>query len=95
MTARVLRPTPRYMRSVARLGVAPGSPRGRAVGGVIAALMTEPSLPGREDIVALVPPTRTALVRRIPDQNLWLWYVEVGHEVWLLVLTSAPPVPVG
>jgi hypothetical protein len=82
------------MRNVDRLGVVPGSARGRAVGRVIAALMVEGTLPGPGDVSALIPPTREAFVRRVPDRNLWIWYVEVGAELLLLGLTSEPPTPI-
>jgi hypothetical protein len=91
---RVLRLTPRYQRDADRLSVAPASARGRAVGRTLAALMTATELPGPGDVRVLIPPTRDALVRRVPDRNLWIWYRERDGEVLVLALTADPPVPV-
>lgn len=71
----------------------PGSARGRAVGKIIASLGTDDSLPGAGDVFALVPPTGSAFVRRVPGRNLWLWYTVSGDVVIVIALTADPPVP--
>lgn len=92
---RIPRLTRRYIRNAQRLSIVPGSARGKAVGGVIAALGTEEELPGSEDIRALIPPTGDAFVRRVPGRNLWLWYVLPGDDaVTIIAVTADPPVPV-
>jgi len=78
---RTLRLAPRYLRDADRLAVVPDSARGRAVGRAIAGLLGEESLPGPGDVRALIPPTREALVRRVPERNLWIWYVPRSGEV--------------
>jgi hypothetical protein len=90
---RLLRLTPRYQRDADRLSVVAGSARGRAVGRTLAALMGAATLPGPGDVRALMPPTREALVRRVPDRNLWVWYRERDGELLALALTADPPVP--
>ena len=92
--SRVLRLTTPYTRAADRLGVAPGSARGRAVGKVLAALSDEPELPARGDIHTLRPPTHEAFARRVPGRNLWVWYTTRDDVVFLVALTSEPPVPV-
>jgi hypothetical protein len=92
--ARVARLSQRFLRSRARLGIFPGSERGRAVARTIAALLEAEELPGPGDAVAAIPPTGTALVRRVQGRNLWLWYRVEGDTVLLRHVSSEPPVPV-
>ena len=91
---RVLRLTPRYLRDADRLEVVADSGRGRAVARVIAALLAEGVLPSAGDVLALIPPTSEAVVRRVPGRNLWLWYRHRVDEIALIALTADPPVPV-
>ena len=90
---RPLRVTPLYRRAADRLRITTGSTRGRAVGRVLGALMTDASLPGPGDVRALRPPTREAFVRRVPKVNLWVWYVVLDGVVFVVGLTTDPPVP--
>jgi hypothetical protein len=60
----------------------------------IAALLEAEELPGPGDVVAAIPPTGMALVRRVPGRNLWLWYRVEGDVVLLRHISSEPPVPV-
>jgi hypothetical protein len=91
--SRVPKLTRRYLRSAERLAVVPGSARGRAVGQVIAALAADATLPAPGDMRALIPPTGSAFVRRIPGRNLWLWYTLSEDAVTVIALTADPPVP--
>ncbi len=91
--SRIPRLTRRYLRNGDRLGVVPGSARGRAVGQTIALLGEAATLPGPGDTRALIPPTGTAFVRRVPGRNLWLWYTLRDGEVAVVALTADPPVP--
>ena len=45
------------------------------------------------DVLALIPPTHEAFVRRVPGRNLWLWYRQRGDELVLVAPTADPPVP--
>lgn len=92
--ARVALLSERFLRSRARLGIVPGSERGLVVARTIAALLAAEELPGPSDTVAAIPPTGTALVRRVPGRNLWLWYRVEGNTVLLRHVSSEPPVPI-
>ena len=52
------------------------------------------NLPGPGDTRALLPPVREAFVRRVPGRNLWVWYRAEGETLFLVHLSSDPPVPV-
>lgn len=91
---RIPKLTHRYLRSAERLAVVPGSARGRAVGQTIAGLVSASTLPAPGDVRALVPPTGSAFVRRVPGRNLWLWYTVSDDSVMVIGLTADPPVPV-
>ena len=91
--SRVLKFDRLYRRAAERLGIVQGSDRGRAVAKTIVALLEASELPGLGDIVAAIPPTGTALVRRVPGRNLWLWYRVDGEAVLLRHIGSEPPVP--
>ncbi len=86
--------TPRFLLARARLGIEAGTPAGRALAGAIRSLSSAPELPGPGDIVASIPPTSAALVRRVAGRNLWLWYRVEGDKVFLRHVSSVPPVPV-
>jgi len=43
---------------------------------------------------ALIPPTSTAHVRRVPGRNLWIWYTATGNAVRVITITDSPPVPI-
>jgi hypothetical protein len=51
-------------------------------------------LPGPLDYEVSIPPVHFAWVRRVTDQNLWLYYRVREDVVYLLFVTSVPPVPV-
>jgi hypothetical protein len=86
--------TATFLRARARLGIEAASPRGIALARAISALASEPELPGPGDVVANIPPTRSALVRRVPGRNLWLWYRVDGDKLLLRHVSTEPPVPV-
>ena len=46
------------------------------------------------DYETLIPPVHTAWCRRVPGQNLWLFYRVREDVVYLLFVTRSPPVPV-
>jgi hypothetical protein len=92
--ARIARLSDRFLRARARLGISPGSERGRAVARTIRTLLDADELPGHGDVVAAIPPTGMALVRRVPNRNLWIWYRVEGSTVVLRHISSEPPVPV-
>ncbi len=52
------------------------------------------ALPGPGDTVALIPPTARAFVRRVPRENLWVWYRATEAQVAIVGLSANPPVPV-
>jgi hypothetical protein len=83
----------RFLRSRTRLGIQPGSPRGVAVAAAIRALLAAPALPSPGDTRALVPPTGEAFVRRVPGQNLWIWYRANEETLYVALVSSDPPVP--
>jgi len=86
--------TATFLRARTRLGIEPASPRGIALARVIRALASESELPGAGDFVANIPPTSSALVRRVPGRNLWIWYRVEGDRLLLRHLSTEPPVPV-
>ena len=91
---RLVRFGARYRRAADRLGILPGSVRGRAVGQTIAALANAETLPGPGDTRALMPPTGEAFVRRVPGRNLWVWYRVDDAALYVAHVASDPPVPV-
>lgn len=93
MSSRIAILTPRYQRARTRLGIIPGSQRGRAVGRAIAALLDAEVLPSPLDARALLPPTGDAFVRRVPGRNLWIWYRADAERLFLVHVSSDPPIP--
>jgi hypothetical protein len=91
--SRLLKLTTPYLRAADRLGVVPGSARGRAVGRILAAISGDPILPAPGDVRTLRPPTHEAFVRRVPERNLWVWYTLKDDAVFVVGLTSEPPIP--
>ncbi|MCC6523125.1 MAG: hypothetical protein IT373_10730 [Polyangiaceae bacterium] len=63
------------------------------MGRALAALMRAEHLPGPLDYEAMMPPVRTAWVRRLTGENLWLWYTFDAARLCAAALTSHPPVP--
>jgi hypothetical protein len=69
----------------------------RALAATIGALCIAPSLPEPGDAMTLLEPndargvTALVYVRRVRDQNLWIWYRDAGAVVELVVLTNEPP----
>src|SRR5690606_798952 len=72
--ARVVRLSPRFLSRLQALGVVRGSSASMAVGRVVQALGRADVLPGPGDYEAAIPPTSRAWVRRVPGENLWLFY---------------------
>jgi hypothetical protein len=75
-----------------RLGIATGSPRSTAVSAVIVDLTMAEELPEPQDVRAKFAPGH-AHVRRVPRQNLWLWYRFGDDHVDVLDVRVEPPVP--
>lgn len=91
MAARTPKVTPRYIASLARVGVR-GAQR-RALAATITRLCRDDDVPGPLDSMAIMPPVRWAFVRRVRNYNLWLWYDVRSGLIILLAVTSSPPVP--
>jgi hypothetical protein len=91
--ARRIRLTRRFLERLRACGVERGSDVSAAVGATLSALAESSALPGLLDVAAAIPPTGSALVRRVPGRNLWLWYRVDEDEVVALRVTKAPPVP--
>lgn len=85
---------PQFLRSLQRAGVRPRSPELEAIKGAVRAIVDAETLPAPLDYEVLLPPVRTAWCRRVPNQNLWLFYRATNDEVFVLLVTRLPPVPV-
>jgi hypothetical protein len=81
-----------FSRSLRGLGIVPGSARDRAVGATVRAIARAEALPGPLDTSAEFKPGR-ALVRRVPRENLWIWYRVDEMYLHLLAVRAEPPVP--
>ncbi len=90
--SRLIRFGPRYLSRAKAVGATPGSSRGAALGRLVGQLASD-ALPAPQDYQAMIPPTRSAWVRRVPGENLWLWFVFDDIAVTLLTLTGSPPIP--
>jgi hypothetical protein len=87
-----LRLSERFNRSVRRLGAVGGTPAGAALGRLLATLLRE-ELPGPQDAEALMPPVARYWFRRVPGQNLWLYFAFSEADLYAVSLTQRPPVP--
>jgi len=77
----------------ARLAALAGSGEaGRAVVRVIGALCREP-LPGPQDAETIMPPVARYWFRRVPGHNLWIYFAFDDATLYLVTLTSRPPIP--
>lgn len=74
------------------LGIGSGTPRSTAVFAAIRTLSDAERLPGPMDVRAKFAPG-FAHVRRVPGQNLWIWYRFDDEHVDMVTLNSEPPVP--
>jgi hypothetical protein len=74
------------------VGAIPGTRLGAAVGRTVNVLSANP-LPGPQDFQALIPPTDRAWVRRVPNENVWIWFRFDDGSLLLVTLTNHPPVP--
>jgi hypothetical protein len=75
------------------LGIGSGTPRSLAVFAAIRTLTDADDLPGPIDVHARFAPGY-AYVRRVPGQNLWIWYRFDDEHVDAITLKDEPPVPV-
>ena len=91
--ARAARLTPRFLARRNALGIQRGSNASKVLGAAISALANAPLLPGVLDYEAAIPPVLRAFVRRVPDENLWIWNRFDETTVTLVNLTDVPPVP--
>jgi hypothetical protein len=57
------------------------------------ALLARQALPGVADFEAPIPPVGRAWVRRVQNENLWIWFRWDDVAVILLTVTTSPPVP--
>jgi hypothetical protein len=89
---RQLRLTEAYARSFSRLSVTWTEPARRGLRATVNVLAVD-ALPGPLDYEVLIPPTRSAWVRRVPNCNLWVFYTFGDVEVRVVALTVTPPVP--
>ena len=80
------------MARLAAIKATRGTPAAAAVGATLAALSEAEVLPGLLDSWAAIPPTGKALVRRVAGRNVWIYYRVEGAEVWLLNVSTNPPV---
>jgi Txe/YoeB family toxin of Txe-Axe toxin-antitoxin module len=85
---------PQFVASLHRAGVRARSPQLEAIKETLRAITEAENLPGPLDYEVLIPPVRTAWCRRIPGQNLWLFYRVSDDAVYILLVTRMPPVPV-
>ncbi len=90
---RTLRFGRRFRASLDAAGVVAGTDPGRRVAAVLRALTTAETLPGAGDVESAIPPVARAFTRRVPGENVWIWYVDHGAFVLVLLVTREPPVP--
>jgi len=97
---RVIRYDRRFRSSCERLGLVPGTPLARRVAATVRTLAFAVELPEASGSRALIPPTRSAWVRRVPAANQWIYFVartEAGTDAEIVEIVSivgAPPPPV-
>lgn len=91
--ARTLKPSPRFRDAWSRL-VARRPELRTPLARAVVALGNAAELPGPADNESLIPPSAVRYwTRRVPNQNLWLWYRFTDGEVLLTTLTTESPVP--
>lgn len=86
---RIIRLTRGYFRKAQRLTRTPETRR--KVSGEADAIAAAESLPGPDDVRALIPPGLAVHVRRVPGLAVWLWYVATADTLMLHALTDLPP----
>jgi hypothetical protein len=82
---------PRFLSRRIALGVTSG-PVATAIRATIVALAREP-LPGAQDAETLMPPVARYWFRRVPGQNLWLYFAFDDVELFVVNISARPPVP--
>jgi hypothetical protein len=55
--------------------------------------MRRSDLPGPQDAETLVPPVSRKWFRRVPGQNLWLYFAFSEDAITASDLTAHPPIP--
>lgn len=83
----------RFRASLDAAGVVAGTDTGRRIGAVLRALAADEALPRPGDAEMSIPPVRTAYVRRVVGENLWVLYEVRGPFVIVLHVARSPPVP--
>lgn len=84
--------TPNFCARRNRLADSPEA--SKAVGRCVAALTRDP-LPTMQDFQTMKPPVSPVhWFRRVPDQNLWIWFLFDDEHVTLVSLSDKPPVPI-
>lgn len=92
MASRLLRIKRSYLLAChRRLQIAPGSPRAKRLAATVAALLADASLPGPQDVPTIIPPGLAVYVRRVPGDNLWVWFKLTVGELVLVTATDTPP----
>ena len=88
---RVINLSARFLSRRAALGVTSG-PAALAIRSTIVALAREP-LPGAQDVETLMPPVARYWSRRVPGQNLWVYFAFDDFQLIIVNVTARPPVP--
>jgi Txe/YoeB family toxin of Txe-Axe toxin-antitoxin module len=89
---RTLTLTPRFLARRTALGVTSG-PAAIAIRATLGALTRDP-LPGAQDAETLMPPVARYWFRRVPGQNLWVYFAFSETELIVVTLSPRPPVPI-
>jgi hypothetical protein len=55
--------------------------------------MESSELPGAQDAETFMPPVAQYWFRRVPGQNLWLYFAFDETELLLVSLSAKPPIP--
>jgi hypothetical protein len=93
LARRIPRLSATLKRGLLKLGIAPRSPRFRAVFATVGALANAETLPAPADSETIFPPGQ-AYVRRVPGQNLWILFRSDATHIDMLAVRDAPPIPV-
>jgi len=56
--------------------------------------IAEEDLPSPQDNAVLLPPVVEAMVRRVDNLNLWVYFTFTDHEVLMWAVSASPPVPI-